>query len=120
MRTRSWIALAGAFAALVVPVSIAAGEQRASPAGSALTLMSSHPVTVRGHGFAARTRVRVTLSMRGKLVRRPTADVQGRFTVAFPAVIDRCSAWTISASQPGRATVLLHGAKPACAPASAN
>jgi hypothetical protein len=119
--SRSRIPLAGAVATLVVLVGVAAavadGAQSARPARGALTLTSSHPVTVTGTGFKAGTRVRVTLLAGRKLVRRPSTDGRGRFTVTFPAVVDRCSAWTIWASQPGRATVVLHGAKPACAPA---
>ena len=119
MRTRSRIALAGALAALAVPAA-AAGRPSAHHARAVLTLESRHPVTVTGRGFAARTPVRVTFSMGGKLVRRPTANAQGGFTATFPAVIDRCSAWTVSARQPGRATVVLHGARPECAPAATN
>ena len=95
-------------------MAVADGEQSAR---AALTLTSGHPVTAAGTGFATRRRVRVTLFLEGKLVRRPTADGRGRFHATFPAAIDRCSAWTISASQPGRATVVLHGPKPACPPA---
>jgi hypothetical protein len=118
MRTRSRIALAGAIAALVVPAGIAAGEPSAHPGRATLTLLSGHPVTVTGIGFEAHTPVRVTLVVDRKLVRRASTNGRGRFTATFPAVIDRCSGWTISASQPGRRTAFLHGAKPACAPAS--
>jgi hypothetical protein len=72
---------------------------------------------VRGTGFKPRTRVRVTFD--GTLVRRPVTNAQGSFTATFQTVVDRCTAWSVSASQPGGATVVLRGpAKPACAPAS--
>jgi hypothetical protein len=42
----------------------------------------------------------------------------GTFTTAFPAAIDRCSSWSVSASQRHHPTVVLRGPKPECAPAS--
>jgi hypothetical protein len=49
--------------------------------------------------------------------RRPLTNRDGAFTVTFPAVIDRCSGWSVTATQPGRTPVMLRSpAKPACAP----
>lgn len=84
-----------------------------------LALVGHDPASVRGTGFEPRTRVRVTFDGTQTLVRRPVTNAQGAFTATFQTVVDRCTAWSVSASQPGRATVVLRGpAKPACAPAS--
>jgi hypothetical protein len=119
--TRSRIRLAGALAGLLVVLGVAAalasGAQPAHAARAALTITHRNPVTVRGTGFQAQTHVRVTLFVGQKQVHRPLANARGTFTTTFSAVIDRCSGFTVTASQPGRATVFLHGAKPECPPA---
>ena len=97
--------------------SLAIGSPRARQARAALVLTKRNPVTVRGTDFKPDSHVRVTLLEGQKLVRRPLASSRGTFTATFSAVIDRCSVWTITASQPGRATVILHAAKPQCPPA---
>ena len=118
---RKRIRLAGALVALFLLLGTAAtlaiGAPRARQARAALVLTRRNPVTVRGTGFKPDARVRVTLVEAHKLVRRPLASSRGTFTTTFSAVIDRCSGWTITASQPGRATVILHAAKPQCPPA---
>jgi hypothetical protein len=38
--------------------------------------------------------------------------------VTFPTAVDRCSAWSLTASQGNAAPVIVHGPKPQCAPAS--
>jgi hypothetical protein len=115
---RSRLRLAGLLVALVASLGAAAalanGAQEAHQARAALALKSRNPVSVRGTGFKAHSRVTVTLFDPRKLVRRPMADRLGTFTASFPAVIDRCSAWSVTAGQPGRAPVILHGAKPMC------
>jgi hypothetical protein len=115
------IRLAGILVVALLLVGLAAtlaiGAPRAHQARAALVLTKRNPVTVRGTGFNPHTRVRVTLVEAQKVVRRPLASSRGTFTATFSAVIDRCSGWTVTASQPGRATVILHGAKPECPPA---
>ena len=116
------IRLAGALIALLLLLGIAAtlaiGAPRALQARAALTVTRRNPITVRGTGFKPNTHVRVTLLQPQKVVRRPLANGRGMFTTTFSAVvIDHCSGWTLTASQPGRATVVLHGPKPQCAPA---
>lgn len=118
---RKRIRLAVVSVALLVLLGTAAtlaiGAPRARQARAALVLAKRNPVTVRGTGFKPNTRVRVTLLEARKLVRRPLASGRGTFTTTFSSVvIDRCSGWTVTASQPGRATVILHGPKPQCAP----
>jgi hypothetical protein len=84
-----------------------------------LVLKSQDPATVSGSGFRAHKRVRVTFVSTRTFVRRPMTNSLGRFTTTFPTAIDRCTAFSVTASQPGRATVVLRGgAKPACAPMS--
>ena len=103
---------------LATAATLAIGAPRAHEARAALTVTKLHPITVRGTGFKPNTHVRVTLLQTQKLVRRPLANSRGVFTATFSAVvIDRCSGWTVTASQPGRATVILHGPKPECPPA---
>lgn len=82
-----------------------------------LALVKGNPVTVSGRGFRARQRVQLLLVDRGTMTRRPMANRSGAFTVAFPATLDRCSGWSVTATQPGRAMVILRSpAKPECAP----
>jgi hypothetical protein len=119
---RKRIQLAGILTAflllLAVAATLAVGAPRAHQVRAALVLTKRNPVTVRGTGFKPNTRVRVTLLDTQKLVRRPMANSRGAFSATFSSVvIDRCSGWTVTASQPGRATVILHGPKPQCAPA---
>jgi hypothetical protein len=76
-------------------------------------------VTVSGRGFEAHTRVRLLVVAHTTVTRRPMANSNGRFTVTVPTVIDRCSGWSLTATQPGRAPVILRSpAKPECAPLS--
>ncbi|MGZ4170268.1 MAG: hypothetical protein ACXVRW_06695 [Solirubrobacteraceae bacterium] len=82
-----------------------------------LALVKSNPVTVSGRGFRPRVRVQLRLVANTTLSRRPLAGRNGTFTVTFPAVIDRCSGWRVTATQPGRAPVMLRSPpKPECAP----
>ena len=119
--SRSRIRLAGALVALLVALgaaaALASGAQNAHQARASLTLTTRNPITVRGTGFKPSARVRVALLDGGTTVRRPVTNARGAFTTTFSAVIDRCSAWSVTATQPGRAPVILRGAKPECAPA---
>lgn len=119
---RKRIRLAGTLAAVLLlfatAATLAIGAPRAHQARAALMLTRRSPVTVRGTGFKPNTHVRVTLLEAQKAVRRPLANSHGAFTATFSSVvIDHCSGWTVTASQPGRATVILHGPKPECPPA---
>jgi hypothetical protein len=70
------------------------GAAPASTANSpALRVISEHPLSVRGTGFDARERVRVTVRADQRTWARDTrAGVRGGFTVVFRARIDFCSA----------------------------
>ena len=116
-RVRLTAALVVLVALLGAAAALASGAQSAHQARAALTLTSHDPVTVRGTGFKPNARVRVALLDGRTLVRRPVTNARGAFTTTFSAAIDRCSAWSITATQPGRAPVVVRGAKPQCAPA---
>jgi hypothetical protein len=83
-----------------------------------LRMVRLNPATVAGRGFTPHRRVHVRLMTGSTLSRRPLANGAGRFTVQFQTVIDRCSGFTVTASQPNHAAVVLHAPpKPECAPA---
>ena len=83
-----------------------------------LRMIRLNPATFAGRGFKPHRRVHVRLIADQTMSRRPLANRAGAFTVQFPTVIDRCSGFTVTASQPNLSTVVLHSpAKPACAPA---
>ena len=109
------LVLAAAASAAATGLASANGNHRATK----LVLTRSDPATVRGTGFKARSQVRVTYVGAQTFVRHPVTNSLGTFTATFPTVVDRCSGFSVSASQPGRATVVLKSpAKPECAPAS--
>jgi hypothetical protein len=105
--------------AAVLVVSSASGAG-ARPVAH-LSLVRSTPVTVSGRGFRPHVRVQLRVVAHTTLSRRPVANGEGRFTVTFPTVIDRCSGWSVTAIQSGRAPVMLRSpAKPECAPLRAS
>jgi hypothetical protein len=95
-----------------------AGASGTVAAHRSLVLVRRDPAVIRGTGFRSHQRVRVTLAAATTYVRRPLANQHGTFTVTFPAAVDRCTAWSVTAVQPGLAAVVIRGAKPECAPAS--
>jgi hypothetical protein len=114
-----WAALLGATLALLGCGALVLSD--ASGAGARpvahLALVKGNPVTVSGHGFRPRVRVHLVLVDQGTLTRRLLTNRNGRFTVTFPAALDRCSFWSVTATQPGRSMVILRSpAKPECAP----
>lgn len=116
----------GAILALLLLAAVAsiAGNGLASASATKssagrLVLKRDDPATVSGTGFKPQARVRVTFIGAGKFVRRPMTNSHGAFTATFPTVTDRCTAWTVTASQPGRSSVVLRGAaRPECTPMS--
>ena len=95
-----------------------ASASTASGSSARLALKHRDPATVSGTGFKPRTRVRVTFIGAHTFVHRPVTNSRGAFTAIFPTVVDRCTSWSVFAAQPGRATVVLRGPRPECAPAS--
>ena len=112
-------ALLGALLAILAAGALAlltASGAGARP-NARLAVVKANPITVSGHGFRASTRVRVILMASGTMSRRPLTNRYGAFTVSFPATLDRCSGWRVTATQPGRAPVILRSPpKPECAP----
>lgn len=101
------------FAVLVLSNASGAGARPVAQ----LALVKGNPVTVSGHGFRPRVGVSLVLVDGGTLTRRPLANRYGRFTVTFSTALDRCSFWSVTATQPGRSMVTLRSpAKPECAP----
>ena len=97
-----------------------ATTDQASTSRANLRMVRLNPVTITGHGFKAHRRVNVRLVVGHTISRMPLANRSGAFTVQFPTVVDRCSGFTVTASQQNRPTVVLQlPPKPACAPAMA-
>jgi hypothetical protein len=129
MRTRlsrSRLRLAGILVVLLVALGVAATLASGAPtaprarpalARPALVLTSRNPATVRGTGFRPNTRIRVLLLIGQAQVRRPLTNSRGTFTTRFPTVLDSCSGYTVTATEPGHAPVVLRPAQPACASA---
>lgn len=107
------------FALVATVIALAAVSSAAgSSSPPRLRMIKQTPLTVRGSHFKPHSMVKVTLISAAKTTKHVTAGRYGRFTVTFSsAVVDRCTQWTVKATQPGRAPVLIHGPKPACAPA---
>ena len=104
--------------AAVIAASSLASANTGRHRTAKLVLKRRDPATVSGTGFKARHRVRLKFVAARTYVRRPVTNARGAFTMTFPTVVDRCTAWSVSASQRGRATVVLRGPRPQCAPAS--
>jgi hypothetical protein len=97
-----------------------ATTDHAQRSNATLRMIRMNPVTIAGRGFKAHRRVHVKLMVGHTISRRPLANRAGAFTVQFPTVVDRCSGFTVTASQQNRPTVVLQlPPKPACAPAVA-
>ena len=118
MTVRRAATRAATLALLVTGVLVLAGGSgaRARPVAH-LALVKSYPVTVSGRGFRAHARVHLRLVGQETITRRPMANRNGSFTVTFPTSIDRCTGWSLTATESGRAPVILRSpAKPECAP----
>jgi hypothetical protein len=110
---RAFGIVVGVLAATAATAALAAGSPHHTPT---LTLTHRSPATVVGRHFAPRKNVRVTVTSSATETRRVLTNAKGTFTVTFTTMVDRCSSWSVVARQPGRAPVVIHGAKPACAP----
>ena len=105
-------------AAASVAISGLASASTNTHHGARLALKRTNPATVSGTGFKAHRAVRIRFVSAQTFVRHPVANGRGAFTATFPTVIDRCSGYTVTATQPGRATVVLRNRPlPECAPA---
>jgi hypothetical protein len=107
--------LALAVAAAAILLGAPATAKRSKRPAPSLTLAKRDPATVIGRHFAPRARVHVRLASGPTLTRNPMTNRHGAFTVVFPTAVDRCSSFTITASQEHHRTVVL-AAKPECPP----
>ncbi len=107
--------LALTVAAVAILAGTSATASRTKPPAPTLTLSKRGPATVVGRHFAPRARVHVRLDTGPTLTRNPMTNRYGTFTVVFPTAVDRCSSFTITASQKHHRTVVL-AAKPECPP----
>ena len=107
------VALAVAAAAILVGAPATAKRSK-RPAPS-LALTRRDPATVVGRHFQPHARVHVRLTSGPTLTRNPMTNRRGAFTVVLPTAVDRCSSFTIMASQKHHRTVVL-AAKPECPP----
>ena len=101
-------------------IALGACVAAGSSSGPRLVVLKRHPLTVQGRHFKPHAHVRVTLISSAQTTKRVTVSRSGRFTVTFTQTPDRCTQWTVRATQPGRAPVLVRGPKPQCLPASPN
>jgi hypothetical protein len=112
------LAIAGLLAVVAIVGIASATTDHAKRYSPSLRMIHRDPATVAGRGFEPHRRVHVRLMVGHTLTRRPLANGAGAFTIQFPTVIDRCSGFTVTASQQNHPAVVLHGPpKPECAPA---
>jgi hypothetical protein len=114
IRRASTITLALALATAVAAACASGSARKPAPT---LTLTSGNPVVIAGRHFAPRVKVRVVVNTGAKQSRNAVPNSHGAFTATFSAVIDRCTNWSVRATQPGRAPVVIGSAKPGCPPA---
>ena len=101
---------------IAVPVTAACAAGTTARRAASLSLIRRSPVTVVGHNFRAHRRVHLTVTAAATQTRTAMPNAAGTFTTTFSTSVDRCSGYRIVATQPGRAPVILRGAKPACIP----
>jgi len=101
--------------AVLAAAPAAAAQHSSKPA---LDLVSQQPLVVRGTGFFAGERVRLTLRTGGDIVyRRATASRAGVFRSNFGTVtIGRCGGFSIRATTKRHAAALKTPPLPACMP----
>jgi hypothetical protein len=109
---------AGLLAVAAIVGIASATIEHATRSSPSLRMINRNPATVTGRGFKPHRRVHVRLMVGHTLSRTPVANRAGTFTVQFPTVIDRCSGFTVTASQQNHPAVVLQAPpKPECAPA---
>ncbi len=87
---------------LLLPLALAAAlaVPTASVARSPhLAVADASPLTVKGSGFGARERIKVSVSLPGSSAHWTTATTSGSFTVRFTAMsVDSCTAYVVRAA----------------------
>jgi len=86
-----------ALALLAATAAPATARQQAT-ARPRLEIVVLYPLTVVGTSFRPREAVRVTVFSHGSTTKRTTASRGGRFTVAFPVRIARCTSLLVRAT----------------------
>lgn len=103
--------------ALVASGSAAQANERGTSGRATLRLVDTAPLKLRGRGFLARERVRITVSAQGRTTRRVIAGANGSFVVAFSDfVLDRCHGLTVVAVGAGGSRASLKLPQPQCPP----
>ena len=120
-RSIAVVVIAGLLAVAAIVGIASATTDNAKRSSPSLRMIRRNPATFAGRGFKPHRRVHVRLMVGHTLSRGPVANGAGAFTVRFATVvIDRCSGFTVTASQQNRPAVVLQAPpKPACAPAAA-
>jgi hypothetical protein len=106
-------------AALVLAASgsVAQVGETAGTGRATLTLTDRAPLKLRGRGFLARERVRITVSAPIRKTKRVTASVRGSFVVTFEdVVVDRCHRLIASAVGNGGSRASAKLPQPQCPP----
>jgi hypothetical protein len=106
------MALALAFLVLLVATGTSAAPR------ATLSLVSRHPVTLHGRGFASRERVHVVVRAALTVSRDVRADASGAFTTRFVRVdVPRCGGVFAHARGSTGTVAALKVPLPACMPA---
>jgi hypothetical protein len=100
--------------ALFAAVSIPLGAADAGTHGATVRVVTSSPLAVRGTGFKAHERVRVTATPGG--VRRVLTRADGRFTATYSTAVDRCTGLSVVAVGVRGDRAALKLPQPACPP----
>ena len=86
---------------LVLAACVPAAAPARSYHGAWLSLTDANPLTIRGHAFHRRERVRVVARRTGldAIVRRVRAGRHGGFRVTFPTSANQpCAGWSVTAT----------------------
>lgn len=103
--------------ALAASWSVAQAREDATTGRATLTLTDRAPLKLRGKGFVARERVRITVSAQIRKTKRTIASARGSFVVTFDGVaVDRCQGLTAFAVGNGGSRASAKLPQPQCPP----
>jgi hypothetical protein len=98
------------FVALLALIGAATAYEpaTAAPTSASVRVASTKPVTIRGGGFSAYERVRVTVTTETRMTKRIRTRASGTFTVAFTGLrYDRCTSGLTIAARGTRHSAIL-------------